>query len=69
MYVEFLGPDSNWPSDLVVKDAKKKKRGEMGESQGLVNTANACYMNATLQCLVNIKPLYQYFVEEKTFER
>jgi hypothetical protein len=27
IWVEFLGPDSNWPSDLVVKDAKKKKRG------------------------------------------
>jgi len=28
VYVEFLAPDSNWPSDLVVKAAKKKKGKE-----------------------------------------
>ena len=48
MYVEFLGPDSNWPSDLVVKETKKKKRGQIGESQGLVNTGNSCYMNSAI---------------------
>tara|TARA_B110000285_G_scaffold109308_1_gene124057 strand:- start:175 stop:477 length:303 start_codon:yes stop_codon:yes gene_type:complete len=32
IWVEFLGPDSNWPSDLVVKEEKKKKRGEMGQT-------------------------------------
>ena len=28
VYVEFVTPDSNWPSDLVVKAAKKKKGKE-----------------------------------------
>ena len=47
-YVEFLGPDSNWPSDAVVKKQKKKKSKEMGETAGLNNSGNSCYMNAAL---------------------
>jgi ubiquitin C-terminal hydrolase len=33
--------------------------------RGLDNVGATCYMNATLQCLANIKPLTEYFLQKK----
>ena len=32
--------------------------------RGLVNIANTCYMNATLQCFAHIKELFAYFQKD-----
>ena len=35
--------------------------------RGLDNVGATCYMNATLQCLANIKPLTEYFLQKKKY--
>ena len=34
--------------------------------RGLVNIANTCYMNSTIQCFAHISELYEYFQKDKT---
>ena len=48
IFVEFLGSDSNWPTDLVLKPPLKKKPKDMGESQALVDLGNTDYINSTI---------------------
>ena len=58
------------------KDFKKIKGEENDEIynndkdiehlRGLVNIANTCYMNSTIQCFAHIKELYEYFQKDKT---
>ena len=35
--------------------------------RGLENVGATCYMNATLQCLANIKPITNYLLDEKNY--
>ena len=35
--------------------------------RGLENVGATCYMNATLQCLANIKPITNYFLNDKNY--
>ena len=44
--------------DMEGYDIKKATNGQIG----LANLGNTCYMNASLQCLSNIKKLRDYFL-------
>ena len=62
IYVEFLGSDSSWATDAVKKPPIKKKVKDMGESLGIIDLGNRDYASSAIQCLVNIKAFYEYFV-------
>ena len=59
----------------IINDKKIKKPKEINFNlinrtcyKGLDNVGATCYMNATLQCLANIKPITDYLLNQKNYE-
>ena len=52
-----------------INNFQKEETLEMSNHlRGLVNIANTCYMNSTIQCFAHIKELFSYFNKPKIIE-
>ena len=68
IWIEFMLPNNTWPSENQNDGDKSTPMPESaGETVGLFNLGNTCYMNSALQCLVNIKPMHEYFCRDRLY--
>ena len=71
IYIEFLEANNTWPTDSHRADddklAEETPTFEMGKTNGLYNMGNTCYINAAMQCIVNIRHLHEYYVKDRIY--
>ena len=70
MFNQFLGIKNIINEKFVNKNNDDNNQSEEKHKQsdhlrGLVNIANTCYMNSTIQCFAHIKELFNYFQKPK----
>lgn len=70
IWIETLLANNAWPTDKSNRKLEPLIAMESaGETVGLYNLGNTCYINSAMQCIANIKLMHDYFVRDKLYLR
>ncbi|XP_036392641.1 ubiquitin carboxyl-terminal hydrolase 32-like isoform X6 [Megalops cyprinoides] len=66
LVIEVRNKDMSWPEEMsFIANSSKIDRHKVPTEKGatgLSNLGNTCFMNSSIQCVSNTKPLTQYFI-------
>ncbi|XP_051966292.1 ubiquitin carboxyl-terminal hydrolase 32-like isoform X2 [Xyrauchen texanus] len=66
LIIEVRNKDMSWPEEMsFIANSSKIDRHKVPTEQGatgLSNLGNTCFMNSSIQCVSNTKPLTEYFI-------
>ncbi|XP_015223155.2 ubiquitin carboxyl-terminal hydrolase 32 isoform X2 [Lepisosteus oculatus] len=66
LVIEVRNKDMSWPEEMsFIANSSKMDRHKVPTEKGatgLSNLGNTCFMNSSIQCVSNTKPLTQYFI-------
>ncbi|KAJ8280946.1 hypothetical protein GJAV_G00061360 [Gymnothorax javanicus] len=66
LVIEVRNKDMSWPEEMCfIANSSKMDRHKVPTEKGatgLSNLGNTCFMNSSIQCVSNTKPLTQYFI-------
>uniref|UniRef100_A0A8C9Y3B1 ubiquitinyl hydrolase 1 n=1 Tax=Sander lucioperca TaxID=283035 RepID=A0A8C9Y3B1_SANLU len=69
LVIEVRNKDMSWPEEMsFIANSSKMDRHKVPTEKGatgLSNLGNTCFMNSSIQCVSNTKPLTDYFISGK----